>query len=235
MNWLKVFLLFSFLGIVNTGCSQRPDHKSKEILELQELNSKKEHRRVIKMSKELLKNNPNDLQILRQLGIAYYDMSISDSSYVNFRDNAKSIFSKMNSIDSSNIFALKSLGVVFYDEQDCDSSYYYFSKALLFKTLDGETYFDDAPQLNDFDIASEYLMYLRARTCIYLKCNLKGAIKDVQFCINSGYMLKETYLLGGILSYAFDLKEQCCNHLNEAKKLGNEEADFYLEQFCLSP
>lgn len=222
-------LLVVCIGIiwVSVGCSGA----FITLDEVRLLNQNGDYEKSIEYSLKVLESDENNLQFLRELGIAYYNMGLLHGSG-ELRDSSKATFARMIKIDKDNIFGLKSLGIICYDENLCSESYQYISKALSHKTLDGKIYFNSSKRLNDFDVDSKYLRYLRARTCAYLDCKSQIGIKDIEFCIMTGYILKQSYLVAGILNNKFSRYEKSCDYFNRAKLLGNKEADSYIYEFC---
>jgi hypothetical protein len=75
------------------------------------------------------------------------------------------------------------------------------------------------------------LLY-REGISFYYKKELQPAYDNFNFCIKNNYRLKESYLYRGSLFLETNQKEKACQDFFESKRLGNTEADKYIEQYC---
>lgn len=156
----------------------------------------------------------------------YYDITEYEKAKICYIDVLKK--------DSTNIYALFNLSLVYYNCSQYDTAIILLNKASLYKTKNG--FAIDYNEKLDLVSPSYDVSYLKI--CYYLglnyyyKRNYKLGLANFSYCISNNFNLKETYLYVGAIYFENNMIDKACINFRLAKKLGNPEAEQYLQKNC---
>jgi tetratricopeptide (TPR) repeat protein len=232
---LKSFHLLFLIGLLafTYSCRNREgkcdEFYAKYQAVVAKMNGNKDTLTLIRTLDKIVLDNPKCVDALLTRGDLLFSI---DSSF-----KAISNYKRALSVDTGNVYAAYRLGMAYELEEMYDSAIFFFQKAINRKSIGNGMmdYPDKLQGLSDdrskYDIESTELMY-RQGLCFYYKKDLQNAYDNFNFCILHYYMLEESYLYRGSLYFQTNQTKKGCNDFLEAKKLGNVQADAYLDKYC---
>lgn len=233
---LCLFLKYIFLTLVSFSFSYCNQHENRTCEKIVEKYSK------IVESKDL----QDTLGLMEILNTAIIKDTFCFNAYLmraelklksGFKEQAIEDFLKASFLDTNNIYVLYKVGVLYQENEKDDLALFYLKKAIQKKTI-GNAIIDRPinkngvnSEINKYDIDATELLY-REGVSFYYKKELQSAYDNFNFCIKNNYQLKESYLYRGSLFLETNQKGKACQDFFEAKRLGNNEADKFIEQYC---
>jgi tetratricopeptide (TPR) repeat protein len=148
---------------------------------------------------------------------------------------AEEDYKRVLQIDADNIYALYQLGVVSNINGNHAASILYLEKAFDLKQKGGIVidYKTDTPELSVdiYDIESSEIVY-RLALAYYYKRDIKNAFKSLNFCIENGYLLSESYFYRGALYLETNQYAKACLDFTQSTEYGNVQAKEYKRNYC---
>ncbi|MBP6456766.1 MAG: hypothetical protein KA275_08560 [Chitinophagaceae bacterium] len=203
-----------------SACSQ---YKEWQLIEINDLLSKEKYHEVLPIIKKELSKDSTDLLLL-QAGVEAYTMTASFN-------NAIFLAKKMIEIDSNNNYAYTFASLNYYSKKNYDSALIFVNRAIDNKTA-GRFVIHKNPEIYPFDENILYLKFLRATYNTDGKTNLKQVKLDIDELFEKNYDPMEMTLLRGNFYGTIGKLDEACVDFKEAKKLGNPDADWYIDRYC---
>ena len=184
---------------------------------------------AMRLIDKILQRDPKCIDALLTKG----DLLISKNMFSQARKN----YTEVNLADTSNAYALYKIGVTFQLDNDDDSAILFFEKALA-KKRHGNAIIDYpktneqlSTEKNKYDIPTGEILF-REGISLYYNKTYQSAVDNFNFCISHNYLLDKSFLYRGAIYMEIDQKERACQDFADAKKLGNKDAQEYLNKYC---
>jgi len=177
------------------------------------------------LDKAIVKN-PQNIYALLNRG--------ADKSMLKDYRGAIDDYTKVIEIDSMNTLAFFNRGLIKQRKEDYHSAIEDFNRAIKTKGL--ENFWMDRPtnyfsKRGEFDVPMEDIRLERGYAR-YNSDSLRVAMEDFHFCIERNYQLGLSYYMAGLVYMNFNMIEDGCKALMQAKIFGNLDAEEMIDEYC---
>lgn len=205
------------------------DFKSSEdyITEAEKLEKEGKYTEAIPLLDKAIEKDPGNIYALINRGV---DKSILEDYKGSIED-----YTKIIELDSDNALAFLNRGKNKKRLEDYQGAIDDFEKAI--KTKGGEMLYMDKVENSfvetgfEFDVAMEEIRFERGIARYYID-SLNLAFEDFNFCLDKGFEKPESLYWRGIIYVAYGMNAEGCADLNQARKLGDPDAQEMIDEYC---
>lgn len=224
--WLIIFVPTSCNNKEEIRCSTFLQDYSKFI----EPESTSDTITLIKTLTKTLMYDSNCIDAYLERADIYY---MKDSTLL----DALNDYKKVISINAENVYANYRAGCVFFEWESYDTAIYYFKRSIDLKTYKGtiinynKSDFGVDNYKSKYDVDFNLLKY-KIGQAQYYSADFASSIASFSFCISNKYSLDKSFLYRGAAYLELNKPNRACLDFIESNKLGNKDAERYLEKYC---
>ncbi|WP_415376802.1 tetratricopeptide repeat protein [Patiriisocius sp. Uisw_017] len=218
-------ILIILISLTFTSC----DFKSSADYnaEAEKLEQQGKYAEAIQLLDKAIEKDPSNIYALINRGV---DKSILEDYEGSIKDYTKSL-----ELDSHNALAFLNRGKNKKRLEDYQGAIEDFEKAI--KTKGGEMLYMDKVENSfvdtgfEFDVAMEEIRFERG-IARYNIDSLNLAFEDFNFCLEKNFERSASLYWRGIIYISYGMNKEGCTDLNEAQKLGDQDAQEMIDKYC---
>ncbi len=185
------------------------------------------YKEAISLLDKAIEKDPENIYALINRGV---DQSILEDYQGSIDD-----YTRVIEIDPNNALAFLNRGKNKERLGDFQGAIEDFENAI--KTKGGESIYMDKVKSSfietgfEFDVNMEEIRFERG-IARYKMDSLKLAFDDFNFCLNTNYKRPASLYWRGLVYVAYEMSTEGCTDLNEARKLGDPDAQKMIDKYC---
>ena len=218
-----IIIILSILTLTSCDFKSSADYNA----EAEKLEKEGKYAEAIPFLDKAIEKDPNNIYALINRGV---DKSILEDYKGSIED-----YTKIIELDSDNTLAFLNSGKNKKKLEDYQGAIEDFEKAI--KTKGGEMLYMDKVENSfietgfEFDVAMEEIRFERG-LARYNIDRLKLAFDDFNFCLEKQFEKPASFYWRGIIHVAYGMNTEGCYDLNEARKLGDQNAQEMIDKYC---
>jgi len=224
MKFLKTFIGVISILLLFVSC----DFRSSDyyLSESEKLEAEDKYAEAIILLDKAIAKNPKNIYALINRG--------TDKSMLEDYNGAIEDYSKVIEIDSINTLAFFNRGLNKQRKEDYHSAIDDFNRAIKTKGLENfrmDKSVNFFSKSGEFDVPMEEIRLERGYAR-YNSDSLQVALEDFYFCIENNFQLGLSYYMAGLVFLDYNMIEDACNALMQARLFGNLDAEDMIETYC---